>query len=108
MRGSISIVYAVPSACFMPFVAPTEWTLTESSREVRLRLADGRAGPRSTRHLRPPRLDHTDFDDTYWAVKRLVKRLGRDRDVRAEDVAIPVETRAGEVAQVDFGICQRV
>jgi transposase len=49
------------------------------------------------------RLDHADFDGTYWAVKRLVKRLRRDRGVRAEDVAIPVETRPGEVAQVDFG-----
>jgi hypothetical protein len=49
------------------------------------------------------RLDHADFDGTYWAVKRLVKRLRRDRGVRAEDVAIPVETRPGEAAQVDFG-----
>jgi transposase len=49
------------------------------------------------------RLDHGDFDGTYWAVKRLVRRLARDRGVRAEDVAIPVETRPGEVAQVDFG-----
>jgi transposase len=49
------------------------------------------------------RLDHADFDGTYWAVKRLVKRLHTDRGVRAEDVAIPVETRPGDVAQVDFG-----
>lgn len=49
------------------------------------------------------RLDHADFDGTYWSVKRLVRRLRRDRGVRAEEVAIPVETRPGEVAQVDFG-----
>lgn len=49
------------------------------------------------------RLDHADFDGTYWAVKRLVKRLRRERGIRAEDVVIPVETQPGEVAQVDFG-----
>ena len=49
------------------------------------------------------RLDHADFDGTYWSVKRLVKRLRRNRGVLPEEVAIPVETRPGEVAQVDFG-----
>ncbi len=48
-------------------------------------------------------MDHSDFDGTYWAVKRMVKRLRRERGVRAEDVAIPVETQPGEAAQVDFG-----
>jgi transposase len=37
------------------------------------------------------------------AVKRLCRRLKKARGVRPEDVAIPVETKAGEVAQVDFG-----
>jgi transposase len=54
------------------------------------------------------RLDHADFDGTYWSVKRLVRRLRHDRGVRAEDVAIPVETRPGEVAQVDFGEISRL
>ena len=36
-------------------------------------------------------------------VKRVCRRLKKARSVRPEDVAIPVETRAGEVAQVDFG-----
>jgi hypothetical protein len=54
------------------------------------------------------RLDHADCDGTYWSVKRLVRRLRRDRCVRAEDVAIPVETRPGEVAQVDFGEISRL
>jgi transposase len=40
---------------------------------------------------------------TLSAVKRLCLRLKRARGVQAEDVAIPVETRPGEVAQVDFG-----
>ena len=40
---------------------------------------------------------------TLSAVKRLFRRLRRARGVAPEDVAIPVETRPGEVAQVDFG-----
>jgi len=40
---------------------------------------------------------------TLSAVKRVCLRLKRARGVQAEDVAIPVETRPGEVAQVDFG-----
>ena len=43
------------------------------------------------------------FDGSYWAVKRLCRRLVAERGVRAEDVAIPVETLPGDVAQVDFG-----
>jgi transposase len=53
-------------------------------------------------------LERDDFRGTYWAVKRLCRRLGRARGVRPEDVAIPVETRAGEVAQVDFGYVGRL
>src|SRR6185436_19060726 len=37
------------------------------------------------------------------SVKRLCRALRKAQGVRAEDVAIPVETQPGEVAQVDFG-----
>lgn len=43
------------------------------------------------------------FDASYDAVKRRYRRLKRERGVRATDVAIPVDTAPGEVAQVDFG-----
>lgn len=49
------------------------------------------------------RLEQPDFRGSLSAIKRLCLRLGRERGVRAEDVAIPVETAPGEVAQVDFG-----
>jgi transposase len=49
------------------------------------------------------RLEEPTFKGTYWAVKRLYRRLRRERGVRAEEVAIPVETGPGEIAQVDFG-----
>ncbi len=45
---------------------------------------------------------------TLSAVKRVCVRLKRARGVLAEDVAIPVETRPGEVAQVDFGYVGRL
>jgi transposase len=45
---------------------------------------------------------------TLSAVKRLCLRLKRARGVQPEDVAIPVETRPGEVAQVDFGYVGRL
>lgn len=49
------------------------------------------------------RLTQEDFKGTLSAVKRACASLRREMGVRAEDVVIPVETPAGEVAQVDFG-----
>jgi len=49
------------------------------------------------------RMEEETFKGSYWAVKRLYRRLKRAQGVRADDVAIPVETGAGEIAQVDFG-----
>ncbi len=43
------------------------------------------------------------FTGSYWAVKRLYRRLKRARGVQGEDIAIPVDTQPGEIAQVDFG-----
>src|SRR5690606_20300322 len=40
---------------------------------------------------------------TLSSMKRLCRRIKAATGVRPEGVAIPVETRAGEVAQVDFG-----
>src|SRR5690606_5174832 len=49
------------------------------------------------------RTTHDDFDGSLSAVKRRCAMLRRQRGVRAEEVAIPVETAPGEIAQVDFG-----
>ena len=49
------------------------------------------------------RLEDDKFDGSYWAVKRLWRSYNRAAGVQPDDVAIPVETAAGEVAQVDFG-----
>ena len=49
-----------------------------------------------------------DFKVRLRAVQRYCRRLKRERGVQAEDVAIPVVTGPGEVAQVDFGYLGRV
>lgn len=47
--------------------------------------------------------DGTPFTGSYSAVKRLCRRVARDRGPVADDVVITVEARPGESAQVDFG-----
>ena len=49
------------------------------------------------------RLDDPEFDASFWAVRAMWRKWRKRRGVRAEDVAIPVETAPGEIAQVDFG-----
>jgi len=49
------------------------------------------------------RLDDPAAEASYYAVRAAWRRWRKARGVRAEDVAIPVETAAGDVAQVDFG-----
>jgi transposase len=49
------------------------------------------------------RLKHPGFEGKLSAVKRVWRAWRKKRGVRAEDVAIPVETAPGQVAQVDFG-----
>jgi transposase len=59
------------------------------------------AGPTAIHdHLR---INEPDYQGSLSAVKRLCLRLERAEGPQAVDVAIPVETAPGEVAQVDFG-----
>jgi hypothetical protein len=48
-------------------------------------------------------LEEADFSGSYSAVKRMARRLKANQEVKAEDVAIPVESKPGLLAQVDFG-----
>ncbi len=48
------------------------------------------------------RLEHPDFPGSLSAVKRMCARLSRGRGIAPDEVAIPVETEAGHIAQVDF------
>ena len=65
----------------------------------RLRREKG-AGPTATHDWL--RLHEPDYQGHLSAVKRLYLRLEREEGPQATDVAIPVETAPGEVAQVDF------
>lgn len=49
------------------------------------------------------KLEDKDFKGSLWAVKRMYRQLKKQKEVDPKDVAIPVITSAGEVAQVDFG-----
>jgi transposase len=49
------------------------------------------------------RLEDSEFAGSLSAIKRLCARLQGEKAVEAKDVAIPVVSAAGEIAQVDFG-----
>jgi len=48
------------------------------------------------------RVNREEYTGSLSAVKRMCLRLAREEGPKPEDVAIPVETAPGEVAQVDF------
>jgi transposase len=54
------------------------------------------------------RLEDPSFTASRSSVKRMCRRILRERGPRPSDVAIPVETKPGEVAQVDFGYAGRL
>lgn len=49
------------------------------------------------------RLEHPEFDGSLSAVKRACAQILKNRPIQPGDVTMPVETVAGDVAQVDFG-----
>ena len=64
-------------------------------------LLDKGLGPKAI--LDRLRLEEESFQGGLGAVKRMVARIRRERGPQASDVAVPVETGPGDVAQVDFG-----
>ena len=68
--------------------------------DIRQGLRDG-VGPTGIHQVLVER--DPDFCGSLSAVKRLYKRLKDERGIRPEDVAIPVHTKPGQQAQVDFG-----
>jgi len=73
----------------------------EPWREDILRLLDRGAGPTAIHHHLELHVDG--YSGSLPAIKRLCASIRRERGVRADEVAIRVETGPGEVAQVDFG-----
>jgi transposase len=102
------------NACDLPDVAPLREVVAAMRRtppqqrsslerwcEQITELRGRGVGPTAIHdHLR---LHAEGYDGSLASVKRLCRRLDRQRGVSATDVAIPVETAPGEVAQVDFG-----
>jgi transposase len=94
-----AVLAAMPSK-----VAPQQQSSLESWLETISGLQQKGLGPRAIYDRL--RLDDEGFRTsaaTLSSVKRVCLRLKKARGVQPEDVAIPVETRPGEVAQVDFG-----
>jgi transposase len=85
----------------LPSLPPHQSTSLESYREVITALRNKGLGPRAV--FDRLRLEHPGFSGSYSAVKRLFRTMRRAQGVQPQDVAIPVETAPGEVAQVDFG-----
>lgn len=81
--------------------APQQISTLESWQAHVEALLEKRLGPQAI-HDRL-RLEHEDFQGSLGSLKRLVRRIRLERGARPEDVAIPVDTEPGEVAQVDFG-----
>jgi transposase len=80
---------------------PAQSTSLERWKGEIVRLRSKGAGPTSIHdHLR---VNAPDYAGSLSAVKRVCLRLQREQGPLATDVAIPVETGPGEVAQVDFG-----
>ena len=86
----------------LPRVVPRQQTSTveDWTNEVKRLVAKGCEARAIHDHLHRER---PDFTGSYYAVKRLVKRLRVAEGVKAADVVIPVVTDPGDVAQVDFG-----
>lgn len=86
----------------LPRVVPRQQTSTveDWTSEVKRLVTKGCEARAIHDHLHRER---PDFSGSYYAVKRLVKRLRVAEGVRARDVVIPVVTDPGDVAQVDFG-----
>ncbi|GDX83863.1 hypothetical protein LBMAG42_56740 [Deltaproteobacteria bacterium] len=86
----------------LPRVTPRQQlsTLEDWITEVKRLVAKGCEARAIHDHLHRER---PDFNGSYYAVKRLVRRLRAVEGIKARDVVIPVVTDAGDVAQVDFG-----
>src|SRR5690606_17832937 len=49
------------------------------------------------------KLEEPDFKGGFYAVRAVWRRWRKSRPISADDIVIPVESVAGDVAQVDFG-----
>lgn len=93
---SAAVREQIPSREAAPHTSSVEHWRAEV---VRLRDKKG-AGPTAIHDWL--RLHEPEYEGSLSAVKRLCRRLDREAGPKASDVAIPVETEPGQIAQVDF------
>jgi transposase len=90
-----------------PPALPPQQTSTVAAWEGQVKTWLGQGlGPRAM--FDRLRLEHPGFPGSYASLKRLCRAMERARGVRETDVAVPVESEAGDVAQVDFGYVGRL
>lgn len=89
-----------------PTLPPQQRSSIEPWADIISKLLERGAGP--TAIFDKLRLDHPDFKGSLGAVKRLCARLKVVQGPSPEDVAIPVLSGPGEIAQVDFGYAGRL
>jgi len=97
---------AAVEAAYPPIVGAQQLSSLDAYRTQVASLLDKKLGPRAIYDRL--RLEDRAFAGSYSAVKRLVRSLRRARGVTPKEVAIPVETQPGEIAQVDFGYVGRL
>lgn len=86
----------------LPVIAPPQ--MVSTADPVRERIAElAKKGLKARAIYDRLRLDDPELTASYWAVRSAWRQWRKERGVVAADVAIPVETAAGEIAQVDFG-----
>jgi len=98
---SLEALRAIVIAAMPPKPAPQQMSKLEEWQPYVESLLEKRLGPQAIYDRL--RLEHAEFRGSLGSLKRLVQRIRRARGVLPEDVAIPVDTEPGEVAQVDFG-----
>ena len=85
---------------------PQQLSTVEAWRKDIERMLRNGGGPRAI--YDNLRLVDTKLEGKLSAIKRMCLQIKREQGVKAESVAIPVETDPGEVAQVDFGYVGRL
>jgi transposase len=83
-----------------PRPAPQQRSSIEAWGELIEAMHARRASPKAI--FDRLRLEHPDFPGSLSAVKRMCARLSRERGISPDEVAIPIETEPGHIAQVDF------
>ena len=84
-----------------PKAAPQQTSTVEPWREQIEKMVNKGSQPKAIYDCLE--LEVKDFDGSLGAIKRMVRRMKKAKGVQPGDVAIPVETAPGQIAQVDFG-----